>query len=305
MTRPRHHDDPPCRPMVDVVLPVLDEVDAIPWVLARMPAGFRPIVVDNGSTDGSSDVASRGGAVVVERAPARLRRRLLRRPRRGHGSDRLLHGLRRLPRPGRPRGADRTGSETAPPTWCSAPAAPDPGAWPLHARLANRWLAREVRRRTDCRLSDLGPMRAARRADLLGLGLRDRRSGWPLEMVLRAGAAGWRISEVPVRYRARRGRSKVTGTLGGTLRAVHDMPRPAARPVERPIGTSGLNHHRSLGGRSGQRVGGMMSSAAPGPGMARTDRASRVSPHALQVICAVVMHPQLRCSMSSGSLPSP
>jgi hypothetical protein len=66
-------------------------------------------------------------------------------------------------------------------------------------------------------------MRAARRTDLLALGIRDRRFGWPLEMVLRAAAAGWRIDEVVVDYRPRAGRSKVTGTVRGTVRAVRDM----------------------------------------------------------------------------------
>ena len=68
-------------------------------------------------------------------------------------------------------------------------------------------------------------MRAARRRALLDLGLRDRRFGWPLEMVLRAAAAGWTIDEVPVPYTPRTGRSKVTGTLLGTLRATRDMAR--------------------------------------------------------------------------------
>jgi hypothetical protein len=68
-------------------------------------------------------------------------------------------------------------------------------------------------------------MRAAGRERLLGLGLADRRFGWPLEMVLRAAAAGWHISEVPIPYAARSGRSKVTGTLRGTLRTVVDMAR--------------------------------------------------------------------------------
>jgi len=66
-------------------------------------------------------------------------------------------------------------------------------------------------------------MRAAPRAALLELGVRDRRFGWPLEMVLRAAEAGWRIAEVPVAYRARSGRSKVTGTVKGTARAIRDM----------------------------------------------------------------------------------
>jgi hypothetical protein len=66
-------------------------------------------------------------------------------------------------------------------------------------------------------------MRAARREPLLALGIEDRRFGWPLEMVLRAAAAGWRIDDVEVSYRARAGRSKITGTLRGTMRAVRDM----------------------------------------------------------------------------------
>ena len=72
-------------------------------------------------------------------------------------------------------------------------------------------------------MRDLGPMRAARREPLLGLGIRDRRFGWPLEMVLRAAAAGWTVREVPVDYHPRSGRSKVTGTVRGTVRTVRDM----------------------------------------------------------------------------------
>jgi glycosyltransferase involved in cell wall biosynthesis len=98
------------------------------------------------------------------------------------------------------------------------------GAWPWHARIANRALALELRRRCGVALTDLGPMRAARREALLSLGLRDRAFGWPLEMVLLAAAAGWRVGEVEVSYGARRGgRSKVSGSVRGTWRAVHDM----------------------------------------------------------------------------------
>jgi hypothetical protein len=97
------------------------------------------------------------------------------------------------------------------------------GAWPLHARLANRYLARRLRSATGAALTDLGPMRAARRTDLVTLDVADRRFGWPLEQVLRAGAAGWRIAEVPMPYHPRTGRSKVTGTVRGTVRAVRDM----------------------------------------------------------------------------------
>jgi dTDP-L-rhamnose 4-epimerase len=98
------------------------------------------------------------------------------------------------------------------------------GVWPAHARLANRWLAAELRRRGALSLHDIGPMRAARREPLLALGMLDRRSGWPLEMVLRAAQAGWRVHEVEVAYLARRGgSSKVSGSVRGSLRAVKDM----------------------------------------------------------------------------------
>ena len=99
------------------------------------------------------------------------------------------------------------------------------GAWPLHARLANRYLAWQVGRRTDLDLADIGPMRAVRRQALADLGMTDRRFGWPLEMVLRAGYAGWEVLEVRVPYRPREGRSKVTGTVKGTARAIRDMSR--------------------------------------------------------------------------------
>jgi dTDP-L-rhamnose 4-epimerase len=98
-------------------------------------------------------------------------------------------------------------------------------AWPLPARLANRLLAVRIRRRTGVRLRDLGPMRAARREALLGLDISDRRFGYPLEMVLKASDAGWRIGQTDVPYAPRIGKSKVTGTVSGTVKAVGDMRR--------------------------------------------------------------------------------
>ncbi len=106
-------------------------------------------------------------------------------------------------------------------------------AWPLHSRVANRALARRVSRRAGIRIRDIGPMRVARREPLLALGLRDRRSGYPLETVLSAIDAGWRLLEVPVGYAPRVGRSKVTGTWRGTAQAVTDMRR-ALRAVNGP-----------------------------------------------------------------------
>ncbi|MEX1659842.1 glycosyltransferase, partial [Streptomyces pseudovenezuelae] len=87
----------------------------------------------------------------------------------------------------------------------------------------NLALARLLRRRTGLRLRDLGPLRAARREPLLALGLTDRRSGYPLQMVVRAADAGWRITEHDVPYHPRTGASKVTGTWRGTWQAVRDM----------------------------------------------------------------------------------
>jgi hypothetical protein len=73
-------------------------------------------------------------------------------------------------------------------------------------------------------LSDLGPFRAIRRDRLVALGMTDRGSGWPLEMIGRAGRLGLRVIEVPVRYRPRAGgRSKVSGSLEGTVRAMAAM----------------------------------------------------------------------------------
>ena len=211
--------------MPEVVLPVLDEADALPVVLARMPRGFEPIVVDNGSTDGSAGVARRLGAHVIEES------------RRGFGAA-CFAGLRAaasdvvcfmdcdgsLDACDLPRVAAPVVEGTAD-LVLGTRHATGAGAWPLHARAANRVLAGLVRWRAGVHLSDLGPMRAARRDDLLDLGLTDRRFGWPLEMVLRAAARGWRIREVPVSYAPRVGRSKVTGTVRGTARAVVDMAR--------------------------------------------------------------------------------
>lgn len=207
--------------MPDVILPVLDEAAAIPGVLAAMPSGYRPIVVDNGSTDRSAEIAAELGALVVAE------------PRRGFGA--ACHaGLRAadaevvcfMDCDGSLDPADlptvvallAEGADLALGARRAAR-----GAWPIHARLANRVLARELRRRTGVALEDIGPMRAARREALLALDLQDRRSGWPLEMVVRAAAAGWSVADTPVPYTEREGRSKVTGTVRGTIQTIGDM----------------------------------------------------------------------------------
>ncbi|WP_318280081.1 glycosyltransferase family 2 protein [Streptomyces griseoloalbus] len=215
----------PDPPSVDVVLPCLDEAAALPWVLERVPPGWRALVVDNGSTDGSDRIARELGATVVHEG------------RRGFGA--ACH-------------AGLTAATADIVCFCDCDASLDPadllpfvrevragradlvlgrrrprslGAWPVHARAGNLALSRLLRRRTGLRLRDLGPLRAARRADLLALELTDRRSGYPLQMVVRAADAGWRITEHDVPYAPRTGASKVTGTWRGTFQTVRDMSR--------------------------------------------------------------------------------
>jgi glycosyltransferase involved in cell wall biosynthesis len=209
---------------VDVVLPCLDEAQALPWVLDRMPAWAHPLVVDNGSTDGSAEVALRLGATVVTAAA------------RGYGA--ACH-------------AGLEAARTDLVAFMDADASLDPtqlgrllanltgvqqlvtgrrvpqsaSAWPWHLRLANRAVTARLRRACGVRLRDLGPMRLGPREALLGLAVRDRRSGYPLETVLRAARAGWQVTEVDVDYLPRAGRSKVTGTPLGAARAIRDMSR--------------------------------------------------------------------------------
>ena len=194
--------------MIDVVLPALDEAAAMPALLDAMPTGYRAIVVREqvrgfgaacfaGLMAATSDIVCFMDAdgslppasLLVVTAPIE------------RGDADLVMGARR-------------------PTVA--------GAWPVHARMMNRALALELRRRTGVRLHDLGPMRAARRQPLLELAIADRRFGWPLEMVLRASRDGWRITEVDVPYHPRVGRSKVTGTVKGTVRTMRDMGRVLA-----------------------------------------------------------------------------
>lgn len=214
------------------MLPCLDEAAALPWVLDRMPPGYRAIVADNGSTDGSAEVARAHGARVVDV------------PQRGFGAA-AFAGL---------VAADHPDGIVC---FLDADASLDPrelplvvapllageadlvlgarrptqrGAFPLHARLGNAEVSRRVRRRTGYAITDIGPMRAARAADLLALEITDRRFGWPLQMLTRASDAGWRVLEVPVAYHPRVGRSKVTGTVRGTARAVRDFSRVLREP---------------------------------------------------------------------------
>lgn len=209
---------------IDVVLPCLDEAAALPGVLAALPPGYRALVVDNGSRDGSPEVAARHGARVVHE------------PRRGYGA--AVHAgllaaeaelvcvldadgsfdpaeLPALVAPVVNGAADLTVGRRRP---VSA------GAWPWHARAGTALVAALLRQR-GVPLRDLSPIRVARRAALLDLGVTDRAFGYPLELLIRAAGAGWRIRELDVTYapRAAGTHSKVSGSVRGTLRATRDF----------------------------------------------------------------------------------
>jgi glycosyltransferase involved in cell wall biosynthesis len=207
---------------VEIVLPCLDEAAALPRVLASLPAGWPVLVVDNGSSDGTAEVARAHGARVVAE------------PRRGYGAAvhtgleharaelvAVLDGDGSLDAGALPAMADAVASGRA--DLAAGRRVPEPGSWPWHARAGNALIAAELRRR-GLPVHDVAPIRVARREALLGLGIADRAFGYPLELLLRAGAAGWRIEETPVRYARRAGgRSKVSGSVAGTARAVRDM----------------------------------------------------------------------------------
>ncbi|HEX4103061.1 MAG: glycosyltransferase family 2 protein [Pseudonocardiaceae bacterium] len=206
---------------VDIVLPCLDEAEALPGVLAAMPAGYRVLVVDNGSTDDTVAVAAACGATVVSE------------PRRGYGAAvhagllaatadlvGVLDADGSLPPQALPRlvAEAANGSDLA-----VGRRVPLAGAWPWHARAGNTVLAAVLRHR-GLPVHDIAPIRVGRRQALLDLGVTDRACGYPLELLLRAGAAGWRVREFDVEYRPRAGgRSKVSGSVRGTVRAARDM----------------------------------------------------------------------------------
>lgn len=211
----------------DLVLPCRDEAPALPDLLARVPATFSVIVVDNGSRDGTAAVARRHGATVVHE------------PQPGYGAavhagvmaataefvaiidgDGSLDPRELLPLLGSV--ADR---EVTMAVGRRRPVAA--GVWPWHARAGNAVVTWWLRRRTGVAVHDLAPVRVCRRVDLLALDVRDRRFGYPVELLLKAHRAGWEIGERDVGYhpRALGTRSKVSGSLLGTVRAARDFAR--------------------------------------------------------------------------------
>jgi glycosyltransferase involved in cell wall biosynthesis len=210
---------------VTVVLPCLNEAASLPGVLAAMPAGYRPLVVDNNSTDGTAELARDLGAdVVTERRP-------------GYGS--AVHaGVEAAATPivavvdadgsldpgalpslvdELDRGADMAIGRRR----------PVPGLrWPWHARLGTAAVCWRIRTKYGLPVHDIAPMRVARRDALLGLGVTDRRTGYPVELMVRAAKAGWTVVERDVPYGPRTGgKSKVSGSLRGSVHAGLDFWR--------------------------------------------------------------------------------
>ncbi len=208
---------------VDVVIPCRNEAGSLPGVLAALPGGYRAVVVDNGSTDDTAGVAWCNGALVVPEPVA------------GYGS--AVHaGVRAatadivcvLDGDGSMNPADLPalvallthGADLA----VGRRRPVRRGVWPWHARLGNVVVSALLRRRLGLDVHDLAPVRAVRRQALLDLGVTDRRSGYPLELLVRAGRAGWHVVERDVAYSPRTaGRSKVSGSLTGTVHAVRDF----------------------------------------------------------------------------------
>jgi glycosyltransferase involved in cell wall biosynthesis len=214
----------------DLILPCRDEAAALGGLLPGVPNAFAVLVVDNGSSDGTADVARGLGARVVDEPVA------------GYGAavhagvvaataefvafmdgDGSFDPHELLPlladvRSGR---ADLAVGRRRPVAW---------GVWPWHARAGNRLVVELLRRRSGYPANDIAPMRVGRRDALLALGVEDRRFGYPVELMQKATRAGWRIAERDVSYhpRAAGTRSKVSGSVRGTIRTARDFWRVLA-----------------------------------------------------------------------------
>ncbi len=212
------------RVRVSVIIPTYNEVQAISLVLADLPSDLATevIVVDSNSTDGTAAIAAAMGARVVKE------------PRRGYGRA-CLTGLANANSPAVVVFLDGDYSDR--PSELPILLAPiiegraditvgsrlgsnrNSGALPWHAAFGNRLAASLITLLYGVQITDLGPFRAARATVLRNLALEETTYGWAVEMILKGTLKGLRIVEVPVSYHPRIGKSKISGTLKGTLGA--------------------------------------------------------------------------------------
>jgi glycosyltransferase involved in cell wall biosynthesis len=214
-------------PVCDLILPCRDEAPALESLLPMVPSEFAVIVVDNGSTDETAGVARRLGATVVTEATpgygAACHAGLLAAT---HDYVAFMDGddsfdpaellpMLEVVRSGR---ADLAVGRRRPVSR---------GVWPWHARLGNGLIVWWLRRRIGMHAHDIAPIRTSRRDELLALDVLDRRFGYPVELLQKATHARWRLVERDVSYRPRAvgTRSKVSGSVRGTLRATRDFWR--------------------------------------------------------------------------------
>lgn len=209
---------------MSVIIPTHNEAQAIGRVLVDLPYALisEVIVVDSNSSDGTPEIAAKMGARVVQE------------PRRGYGRA-CLTGLDAADGPDIIVFLDGDYSDR--PSELAIVLAPItegraditlgsrlreqriPGALPWHQVLGNRLAATLIRLLYGLRITDLGPFRAGRADVLRALQLKETTYGWAVEMILKGALAGFRIVEVPVSYYPRIGKSKISGTLKGTVGA--------------------------------------------------------------------------------------
>jgi len=213
---------------ISVVIPAFNEEQAIGEVVSAVPADrvHEVIVVDNGSTDDTAGRASLAGARVIQEL----------RP--GYGSA-CLAGAKAAAT------ADvivfLDGDRSDDPVQLEAVAGPvidnradlvigsrikgvlEKGAMPVHGRLGNRLIVFLLQRLYGVDITDIGSFRAIKAQTLRDLDMEQMTYGWPVEMVVKAARKGLRIQSVPINYRKRIGKSKVTGTIRGTILATYYM----------------------------------------------------------------------------------
>ena len=217
---------PNTAPRVAVIIPALNEERSLPLVLADLPHAILEeiVVVDNGSSDKTAELAHAGGATVLSEQ------------RRGYGWA-CLAGIAHLKASMPDIVVFLDADYSDHPDELPAVIAPivsgqydmvigsrtkgeaESGALLPHARFGNSLAAFLIQLLYGFRYSDLGPFRALRFTSLLELGMTDCTYGWTVEMQIKAIRKGLRITEVPVRYRKRIGTSKVSGTVKGTIMA--------------------------------------------------------------------------------------